>query len=94
MIREYAGLAFNCCPVAKFNLKLYKMSSYKKFADPYRTEARFNSKCSVCEKPIKKGDSIVYDKMRRLVYCADCGASIIRGVQAEKSMDQYGTDIY
>lgn len=67
-------------------------------SDPYRTIARFNSNCSVCGKPIKKGDPIVYDKYRKLVYCLsvdqNCGNDVLISVQAEKSMDQYGTDIY
>ena len=63
--------------------------------DPYKTTARFQSSCSSCKKTINKGDSIVYDKFRRLVYCLPgCGAEILQGVQAEKSMDQYGTDIF
>jgi len=68
-------------------------------SDPYRTQARFSSTCSQCGKTINKGDSIVYDKYRRLVYClspdvSDCGTSVLQGVQAERSFDQYGTDIY
>ena len=70
------------------------MKYYKDFSDPYRTIARFDSTCSVCHKIIKKDDPIVYDRMRRLVYCADCGYSVIQGVKAERSMEQYGTDIY
>jgi len=68
-------------------------------SDPYRTTARFNSTCSMCGKTINKGDSIVYDKYRRLVYCLsdsqpDCGSNVLQSVQAERSYDQYGTDIY
>jgi len=64
--------------------------------DPYQTTARFNSVCSGCGKKIKKGDPIVYDRYRKLVFCLDgCGEgeSILKGVRAEKSMDQFGTDI-
>ena len=69
---------------------------YKKFSDPYYTTAKFDSYCSSCKKEIKKGKPIVYDKMRSLVYCdaENCGESVMRSVRAEKSMDQYGTDIY
>ena len=68
-------------------------------SDPYRTMARFNSTCSTCGKSIKKGDSIVYDKYRKLVYCLSdnvpaCGTELLKSIQAEKSYDQYGTDIY
>lgn len=70
----------------------------RRFSDPYRTTARFNSTCSQCGKTLTKGDPIVYDKMRKLVYCLsedenDCGSQILRDVQAERSMDQYGTDV-
>ena len=68
-------------------------------SDPYRTTARFNSICSQCGKAIKKNDGIVYDKYRKLVYCfssiePSCGSELLRSIEAEKSMDQYGTDIY
>lgn len=67
--------------------------------DPYLTRAKFSGTCSTCGKRIDKGDSIVYDKYRKLVYCIDeskkdCGSQLLRDIQAEKSMDQYGTDIY
>jgi len=65
--------------------------------DPYQTTARFKSACSGCSKTINKGDQIVYDKYRKLVFCLNgCGEgeSILQGVRAEKSFDQYGTDIY
>jgi len=48
-------------------------------------------------KTTNKGDQIVYDKYRKLVFCLNgCGEgeSILQGVRAEKSMDEYGTDIY
>ena len=77
-----------------FYYSLKTQTMYKRFSDPYRTTARFKSFCASCHKVIVKGDSIIYDKMRRLVYCERCGAEILRGVQAEKSMEQYGTDIY
>lgn len=73
--------------------------SKRRFSDPYLTRAKFRSTCSNCGKVVNKGDSIVYDKFRKLVYCiqetgSDCGSEILRTVQAERSMDQYGTDIY
>ena len=66
-------------------------------SDPHKTIARFNSTCSTCGKSINKGDDIVYDKYRKLVYCLssvdiDCGSELLRSIQAEKSMDQFGTD--
>ena len=71
----------------------------KRYSDPYYTTARFNSNCSVYGKAIKTDDSIIYDKYHKMVYCLsntdpDCGSEVMRGLRAEKSMDQYGTDIY
>ena len=68
----------------------------KRYSDPYRTTAKFNSKCSHCGKPIKKADPIVYDKNKGKVYCGNCeaGDEIMNGLRAEKSMEQYGTDIF
>jgi hypothetical protein len=69
---------------------------YTKFSDPYETTAKFDSYCSHCSCKIKKGDDIVYDKMRGKVYCNSCNAGIevMQGTRHEKSMDLYGTDIY
>jgi hypothetical protein len=68
----------------------------RRFSDPYSTIARFPSRCSIssCQAKINKGDSIVYDKMRGLVYCRLCGEPVLDNVRAEKSMEQYGTDIF
>lgn len=66
----------------------------RNFSDPYRTIARFKSTCDTCKDTVTKGQAIVYDKMRKRVYCWKCGQEILRGVQAERSMDMYGTDIY
>jgi len=73
------------------------MKNYIK--DPYKTSAFFNCKCSNCGKDIKRGESIVYDKYRKLVYClhktaTDCGSELLQSIRAEKSMDEFGTDIY
>jgi hypothetical protein len=67
-----------------------------RYSDPYRTTAKFNSKCSNCGKPIKKADPIVYDKYKGKVYCDKCeaGEQIMEGLSRERSMDAYGTDIY
>ncbi len=43
---------------------------YFKFSDPYETTAKFNSVCSHCTGRIKKGDPVVYDKMRGKIYCS------------------------
>ena len=65
-----------------------------RYSEPYETTAKFNSSCSSCKKQIKKGDAIVYDKYRGKVYCSACGDEVMQGVRAERSMEQYGTDIY
>lgn len=69
---------------------------YKKFSDPYETFAKFNCTCSACSCKIRKGDKIVYDKMRSLVYCDSCpaGRQVMEGTRAAISYDNYGTDIY
>lgn len=76
----------------------YSMSGrrLRAYADPYRTVARFSSVCCVtsCQAKIKAGDSIVYDRDRKKVYCIHCGAEILDNIRAEKSMEQYGTDIF
>jgi hypothetical protein len=65
-----------------------------KFSDPYITTAKFNSICHTCNKPIIKGNSIVYDKMRGFVYHENCAADIMQATREAKSFDNYGTDIY
>ena len=72
------------------------MSKHRYYpTDPYRTIAQFHSTCSQCGNTIKRGDSIVYDRYRKLVYCMpECGTEILKSINAEKSMDQYGTDIF
>ena len=70
------------------------MRKYNRYRDPYRTEARFNSTCATCKESIKKGEKIIYSPNDREAHHEKCGAEIMRGLQAEKSMDQYGTDIY
>jgi len=69
---------------------------YFKFSDPYETTAKFNSVCSHCTGRIKKGDPVVYNKMRGKIYCSCCnaGTEIMQGTRSEKSFDLYGTDIY
>ena len=37
----------------------------------YLTEAKFKSNCVELGKPIKKGDSILYDKYNKVVYSKD-----------------------
>lgn len=70
------------------------MNYNRRYQDPYRTEARFNSNCATCKKPIKKGEKIVYCPNDREAHHEECGSGIMRGLQSERSMDQYGTDIY
>ena len=66
----------------------------KRSRDPYITKARFESKCAKCNVRIPKGINIVYVPNEQKVYHLECGNDIMNGLRAEKSMDQYGTDIY
>ena len=75
-------------------MKFTKMSYYKRYQDPYKTDARFNSTCAKCGKEIKKGARIVYVPNERKAYHEECAEDIMQGLRAERSMDQYGTDIY
>lgn len=43
--------------------------------DPYWTTARFNSKCSHCEKPVTKGDEIFYYPNNKQVMGKSCGCA-------------------
>lgn len=74
------------CLMNNFNMK--------HFYDPKRTTAKFLSYCKGCGIELKKGSPIVYDKNERAVYCPVCGNPIMRGLEAERSFDRYGTDIY
>ena len=78
------------------NLITIKLNTMRKlrYSDPYRTDARFNSICTGCGKTITKGTPIVYVPNEKKAYHIDCDGGIMRGLQAERSMDQYGTDIY
>lgn len=68
----------------------------KKFKnkDPYMIQARFLCTCSDCKKAIKKGEIIIYAPLIRKVFCEKCGEPVMRALQAEQSMDNFGTDIY
>lgn len=41
--------------------------------DPRKTVARFASYCKDCGRPIRKGETIAYWPIRRVVKCWDCG---------------------
>lgn len=41
--------------------------------DPFKMKAKFSSKCSNCNKEIKKGDWIVYYPRCHSAECLDCG---------------------
>lgn len=41
--------------------------------DPYWTNARFDSKCTRCDAPIRKGQPIFYYPSTRSVYGKACG---------------------
>lgn len=64
------------------------------YCDPYQTTAKFNSKCASCKEVIPKGVNIVYDPNEKKAYHLACGQDIMDGLRAEKSMDEFGTDIY
>lgn len=64
------------------------------YKDPYTTQARFTSNCAKCGHPIPKGTYIVYVPNEKKAYHTECGADIMDGLRAERSMDAYGTDIY
>lgn len=66
----------------------------KKYSDPFWISARFESKCSNCGVSIKKNDRITVDRYRGMVYCTLCGEDVMKGLAREKSMDEFGTDIY
>jgi len=62
--------------------------------DPFMMQAKFSCSCPDCKKAIKKGDIIIYVPLSRKAYCEQCGEPVMRSLQAEKSMDNFGTDIY
>jgi hypothetical protein len=66
----------------------------KHYQDPYQTKARFESKCAKCKETIPKGINIVYVPNDKKAYHLECGQDILDGLRAEKSMDEFGTDIY
>lgn len=41
--------------------------------DPRKITARFNSRCSECKSPLKRGDNIFYFPASRSAYCLKCG---------------------
>ncbi len=57
-------------------------------------KAKFSSTCAGCNSIIKKGEDIIYDPNNRKAYHKECGQDIKRGLDAERSMEMYGTDIY
>lgn len=52
------------------------MSLNRKTADPYWITARFISKCSRCERSIKKGERIFYYPASRTALCSGDGCGM------------------
>jgi len=62
--------------------------------DPFMMQAKYLCSCAECKKAIKKGEIIIYVPLTRKAFCETCGEPVMRSLQAEKSMDNFGTDIY
>jgi len=58
-------------------------------------KAKFNNTCK-CGKPIVKGqDVLFYSSLNnKCCLCVDCSQEQRNALRAERSMEQYGTDIY
>jgi len=58
----------------------------------YRIRAKFNSLCKGCNKPVTKGDSVLYFPGLRGVYCTACSERHEYEQRAARSMERFGND--
>jgi len=59
--------------------------------EPKWITAKFKSNCR-CGTKLNKGDSILYIPQMKKAFCCECGDEIWKGVLAERSYEEYGTD--
>lgn len=57
--------------------------------DPYWTCARFDSTCSGCKRPVRKGHRIFFYPKDKSVFCSECGKKAERDFRSMAEQDVF-----